>query len=392
MANILVVDDDEPIRSIIATALEKAGHKVVKAASGDDAMRLLNEDIYDIILADLNMPQPGGISVLRAAKNVTPDVEVIMMTGYSTIETAIEAMKLGAWSYVVKPISLQQLLLIINRALENRQLVASLRHLRAQVTEEYRFENILVRSQEMLRALKLAEKASTTDSPVLITGESGTGKQLIGMTIHTTSARGREPFISVNLSPVDQESMEMMLFGSVGGAATGAKAGARGAIERADRGTVFLEEITAAPPRVQERLLEFLEYSTVSRAGSEEMIYVDVRSIATSSVDVEKCVRRGEFRDDLFHLIGGTSMHLPPLAERRDDIPLLVNRFVSKYSKQFGKQIHGVSQKSLSLLMSYNWPGNVRELKNAIERAVVLTSEEVISPSSLPYPLQVSRA
>lgn len=391
MANILVVDGDQAIGNIVAAALEKAGHNVVRSTSGYDAMEILKTNIYDIIIAELEASGPNGTSMLRAAKNAFLDAEVIMMTGYGATETAVEAMKLGAWRYVVKPLSLQQLVLIVNRALEKRQLVASVKHLREQVVEKYRFVNIIGDSEKMLRAVELANKASTIDSPILITGESGTGKQLIGKTIHTTRTCGREPFIPIDLSAVGQEIMELALFGSVGGAATGNTRNVRGTIERADRGTIFLNEITAVPLGLQERLLELFEYDMVSRMGSQEMIYVNTRPIVSCSANIEEHVRHGKFRDDLFHLLSRTWIHLPPLKERKDDIPLLAHHFVSKYSEQFDKQIHGVSEESLSFLTSYDWPGNVRELENAIERAVFFTSEGIISLSSLPYPVQVSR-
>lgn len=392
MANILVVDDDQAVRNIVATALKGVGHEVAEATSGDNAIESIKQGIYDVIIADLKMPQPDGISVLKAARKVLPDVEVIMTTGYDSTEMAVEAMKLGARDYLVKPISLQQLVLVVNRALERKHLAASVKHLQEQSIEKYRFRNIVAGSEKMLYALELAQKASITDSPVLITGENGTGRDLIGKTIHCTSARRREPFISVDLSSVHQEGMELELFGSVSRAADGIARNARGAIEQADRGTIFLNEITAVPHRLQERLMEFLEYSVASRLGSQEMIYVDARPIVTSSADVEESVRLGKFRKDLFRQLSEISIYLPPLRERRDDIPLLVNHFVSMYSEQFGKQIHSISQEFLSLLMSHDWPGNVRELKNAIEHAVAFTSEEVISPSDLPYSVQISNS
>jgi DNA-binding NtrC family response regulator len=378
MANILVVDNDEMLRSVIAVALEKAGHKVIKSPSGDDAVQLVRKNGCDIIVADLNESQPDGISLLKTFRNAVPDADVIMMTGCATIEKAVEAMKSGAWDYVMKPPSLQKLSLIINRVLEKRQLAASLKHLQKQVAETFTFKNIVAGSEKMLHALELARTASKCNNPILITGESGTGKRLIANTIHATSARRQEPFISVDLSSVDQKTMELVLFGSVGGIDNGDMRSMRGSMEQADGGSILLCEIVNATPRVQEKLVELFEYNVVSRVGSEKMIYVNTRSIITSSEDIAERVRRGKFREDLFHQISQNQIHLPPLKERKDDIPLLAAHFMRKYSEQLGKPIQGVSQKYLSPLMTYHWPGNVRELKNAIENALTLTNERIV--------------
>ncbi len=302
-------------------------------------------------------------------------------------------MELGAWDYIVRPISLQQLSLTIHRALERQQLAASARHLRKQIMERYTFGNLVAGSEKMLHAVELAKRASVTSDPVLITGEDGTGKQLLASIIHTTSARRREPFISADLSIMDQDVMELTLFGSISAATarreriaggTRMLRSVRGTVERADRGTILLNEIETAPPRVQEKLLELLEYNILSRVGSEEAVYVNARLIVTSSNDAAESVKGGRLRADLFHQLNQNSIHLPPLKERRGDIPLLVERFIGEYSERLGKQIRSVSPEFLSFLTAYDWPGNVRELRNAIEHAVAFASETTISPLSLP--------
>ena len=393
MASILVVDGDEAIRNVIAKDLEEAGHEAIKAVSYDHAIELVEAGVYDIVVAGLEMSQPDGMDVLKVARNRLPDAAVIMLLHHNSMEMAPQAMELGAWDYIVAPISLQQLSLTIRRALERQQLAASARRLRKQIMEKYTFKNLVAGSEKMLHAVELAKRASAASDPVLITGEDGTGKQLLASIIHTTSARRREPFISADLSIMDQDVMELTLFGSICGATARRERSAggtrmlrsvRGTIERADRGTILLNEIETAPPRVQEKLLDLLEYNILSRVGSEEAIYVNARLIVTSSNDAAESVRGGRLRADLFYQLDQNSIHLPPLKERRGDIPLLVERFIGEYSEQLGKQIHSVSPEFLSFLTAYDWPGNVRELRNAIENVVAFASEAMISPLSLP--------
>lgn len=366
MANVLVVDNDEAIRDIVASVLKRGGHEVVKTASHDHAAKLVEKNAYDVVVAELN-----GMGIPKATRNIFSDAAVIMMADCNAAGTALEAMELGAWGYVMKPISLQQLSLSIDRALEKKRLAASAKNLRRQVMDKYTFKNVVADSEEMRQAVKLAKEALATHDPVLITGESGTGKQLFANIIHTASARRREPFIPVNFSCMDQETMERALFGFVS-----EQRSAKGAIERADRGTLFLNEITNAALETQEKLSEFLEYNITSRIGSEEMIYADTRLIAASSADAVRC---GEFRTGLLRQLNPVLIHLSPLRERKDDILPLVDHFVRVYSERFGKQIHGISPESRSFFMAYDWGGNVRELKNAVERAVALANEEIIS-------------
>ena len=388
MARILVVDSDEAIKNVIAKYLEEARHEATKAVSYSNAMELLETDVYDIVVTGLEMSQPDGMDILRIARNRLPDVAVIMMFNHNSVEMAVQAMKLGAWDYIVKPISLQQLSLIIHSALERQQLAASVRRLQKQLMERHTFENVVTGSEEMLRAVELAKKASATSDPVLITGEDGTGKQLLASVIHANSSRHREPLISADLSTMDQDIVELTLFGSICGgysvSGTRMLRSVRGAIERADRGTILLNEIQAAPHRVQEKLLELLEYKIISRVGSVEAVFVNTRVIVTSSNDAAESVRSGELRADLFHQLKQNSIHLPTLKERRGDIPLLAEHFIDEYSEQLGKQIHSVSPEFLSFLTAYDWPGNVRELRNAIEHAVAFASEATISSLDLP--------
>jgi DNA-binding NtrC family response regulator len=372
MARILVIDEDELLRDIITNALKKAGHEVEKSASQDEAVELIKASTYHIAIAS----RPDSVNMLKSLKSMLPDAEIIIMTDHSITEEAAEAMKSGAWSYLVKPISLEQLKLTINRALEKRQLAATMKHLQEQAIEKYRLENIVAANEKMLRALELAEKASRDNSPVLIIGESGTGKHLIGKTIHTTSLRRREPFIYMDLNAVDEKNMESVLFGSVNGTARNV----RGRIEKADRGTVFLSEITMARNVIQEKLLDLLEYNMLYRAGSEDVIYVDARLIATSASDTQESM----LNSHLFQRLSEVRIHLPPLRERKDEIPLLTDHFMHKYSKQLGKDTQDISEDALQLLMEYDWPGNVRELGNTIRRAVAFANDGAISASHLP--------
>ena len=371
MASILVIDEDELLKDIIANTLKKAGHEVEKSASQDEAMELIKVGAYHTVIAS----RPGSMNMLKSLKSILPDAEIIIMTDHSITEEAAEAMKSGVWSYLVKPISLEQLNLTINRALEKRQLAATMKHLQEKAIEKYRFENIVAANEKMLHALELAEQASRDNMPVLITGERGTGKHLIGKTIHTTSLRRREPFIYIDLNAVDEENMESAIFGSVNGTARNV----RGGIEKADRGTVFLREITLARNAIQEKLLDLLEYNMLYRVGSGDVIYVDARLIATSASDIQESM----LRSHLFQRLNEGWIYLPPLRERKDEIPLLADHFMRKYSKQFGKDSQDMSEDALQLLMEYDWPGNVRELENTIRRAVAFASDGTIPASRL---------
>jgi DNA-binding NtrC family response regulator len=366
MASILVIDEDELLRDIIANTLKKAGHKVEKSASHDEAMELIKAGTYHIVIA----ARPDSMSMLKSLKSMLPDAEIIIMTDHNVTEEAAEAMKSGVWSYLVKPISLEQLNLTINRALEKRQLAATMKHLQEQAIEKYRFENIVAANKEMLHALELAEQASKSNIPVLVIGENGTGKHLIGKTIHTTSLRRQEPFIYMDLNTVDQENMESALFGSVNGTARNV----RGGIEKADRGTIFLRDITLAQNSIQEKLLDLLEYNMLYRLGSGDVIYVDARLIATSASHIHE----SKLNAHLFRKLNDVRIHLPPLRERKDEIPLLADHFMHKYSKQFGKDSQDMSEDALQLLMDYDWPGNVKELENAIKHAVAFASDCIL--------------
>jgi len=389
MANILVVDDSESIRDVLSHVLTRNGHHTALAASGEEAIVLMQEDMFDIAIVDIRMDGVNGLDLLKVVKDISPDTEAITITGYATVDTAVEAMKLGAYDFVTKPVSMEQLLLLIDKALDKRELADSAKAIKPQVEEEHRFTSIIGNTSAMLRVFALMERVCRVDSAVLITGESGTGKELVARTIHINSSRRQRPFVPVNCAALPEDIQESELFGHAKGAFTDAISSKKGLFEEAHGGTVFLDEIADASLPTQAKLLRFLEDGEIRRVGENTPAHVDVRLIAATSKDISEAVKEKTFREDLYYRIDVIKMHLPALRERKDDIPLLAQHFVEEYARHAGKNIHGISQEVLSLLMAYDWPGNVRELQNAIEHAVALTRDDTISPSSLPSHIRV---
>jgi DNA-binding NtrC family response regulator len=388
MANVLVVDDSESIRDALSDALARDGHHTARAASGEEAIVLMQRDIFDIAIVDLRMDRVNGLDLLKVVKDISRDTEVIMITGYATVDVAVEAMKQGAYDFVTKPVSIDELLLIVDRALEKRKLADSVKALQTQVKERYRFTDMVGNTPVMLTVFALIERICQVDSAVLITGESGTGKELVARAIHVNGPRRDRPFVPVNCAALPEDIQESELFGHIEGAFTGAISSEKGLFEEAHGGTVFLDEIVDASPATQAKLLRFLENGEIRRVGENTPIHVDVRLIAATSRDISEAVKEKVFREDLYYRINVIKIHLPPLRERKDDIPLLAHHFVQKYARKTGSNINRISQEALSLLMRYDWPGNVRELQNAIRHAVALTSGGTISPSSLPPHIQ----
>lgn len=384
MANILVVDDSESIRDVLSHFLTRNGHHIAQAASGEEAIASMQEDIFDIAIIDIRMDGVSGLDLLKIVKDISPDTEIITITGYATVDTAVEAMKLGAYDFVTKPVSIEELLLIMNRALGKREFTDSVKAIKTQVKEKHRFTNIIGNTPAMLRVSALIERVCHVDSAVLVTGESGTGKELVARTIHTNSRRRHRPFVPVNCAALPEDIQESELFGHAKGAFTDAISSKKGLFEEAHSGTVFLDEIADASSATQAKLLRFLENGEIRRVGENTPVYVDVRLIAATSKDISEAVKEKAFREDLYYRINVIRIHLPPLRERKDDISHLAHHFMRKYARHTGKNIHHISQEVLSLLMEYDWPGNVRELQNAIQHAVAFTRDDAIFPSSLP--------
>lgn len=385
MAEILVVDDDRMIREILYDFITDCGHDVTLAGSSEEAISLIKDRNFDIAIVDIRLnSNDDGIGVLKVAKTVSPDMEVIMLTAHASVDTAVESMKLGAYDYINKPVNFEELELIIYRALEKRELAASVKSLQTQLKHWYGTDNIIGNTPIMKSIIANIERVALVKSAVLITGESGTGKELVARAIHARSPRSNKPFIAINSAAIPEELQESELFGHVRGSFTGAVRDKKGIFEEAHGGTVFLDEIADASLSTQAKLLRFLENGEIRRVGENKPIYVDARLIAATNKDLSKAVEQGTFREDLFYRINVIQIHLPPLRERKDDIPMLVEYFMLKYSLENGKEISRISPEALSILMEYSWPGNVRELQNAIQHAVAFTRGNVLTPDSLP--------
>lgn len=364
--------------------LKREGYRVVEAEGGEDAARRLERNIFDMVITDLKMEGRNGLEVLKTAKRFNPDSEVVILTAYGTVESAVEAMKQGAFDYITKPIEPERLPIIVAKALERKRLMNKVRHLEAQVGERFSFENIIGKTEVMQRVLEMVGRVSRTDTTILIEGESGTGKELVAKAIHTNSLRKDMPFIAVNCGALPETLLESELFGYTRGAFTGATTNRKGLFEEADKGTLFLDEIGVTSPSTQVKLLRVLEEQEIKRLGSATPVKVDVRIVVATNRNLKEMVEEDLFREDLYYRLNVISITLPPLRDRCEDIPLLVDHFIRFYSSKMRKVIKGVSPEVMGLFYSYHWPGNVRELENAIERAVILTSDDVIGLNDLP--------
>ena len=388
--NILVVDDEEAQRDALAGFLKKKGYQIYTASSGREALDEIRSQAIDLVLTDLRMPELDGVELLKATKELNPDVDVIVMTAYGSIEGATEAMKQGAADFLTKPVDLEQLEMTIAKTLERKQLLSENRRLRELVGERLQFGGIISASRAMDQALSIASRAAASKATVLITGESGVGKELVAKAIHYASPRADRAFIAVNMAALSENLVESELFGHEKGAFTGADKFRKGRFELADGGTLFIDEVGDVPLNTQIKLLRVLQEQEIERVGSAEPIKVDVRVIAATNRPLEEMVRKGEFREDLYYRLNVIKIPLPPLRERRADIPLLVDHFLRKYAEMNGKKITGISKEAMDMLMKYNYPGNVRELENIIEQAVVLCRDEVITTQDLPATLQAA--
>ena len=383
-AHLLVVDDDPVTVNLLKEVLTKEGYEVITALSGQEAMARGMEDFFDIVITDMRLGDQDGMEVLRSFKKLAPETTVIMITAFGSIETAIEAIREGAFDYISKPFKLDEIKFTIRRALEQRRLLQENRFYRQELLSKYQFKNVIGRTSQMFQVYKTIAKVADTKSTVLLYGERGTGKELIARSLHYNSHRNDRPFIPVDCASLVENLMESELFGHVRGAFTGALITKKGLFEEADGGTIFLDEVTNLSLSIQAKLLRFLQEHEIKRVGGTESIKVDVRVIAAANQLLEPLVNSDKFREDLFDRLNVVSIILPPLRERIEDIPLLANHFLQKFSEENHKNISHISPETLEILTQYSWPGNVRELENTIERAVILSVHPIILPEDLP--------
>jgi len=386
---ILLVEDEARLRALLADALRDEGHEVVECGNPLEAQRLLDERPFDVLIADNLMPELTGVELIRALVSSTPAPErpqILMMTAHATIESAIEAMKLGALDYLLKPFEVDELLVVVKRALEDHRLRSQHRYLISEREEEFNHYGIVGRSRRMQEVIQTAEMVAETKSTVLITGETGTGKELIARAIHDRSAQRAVPLVKVNCAAIPETLLESELFGHVRGAFTGAATSKKGRFALADGGSIFLDEIGTMSLALQAKLLRVLQEREFEPLGSERTLHVDVRVIAATNRDVQQMVREGRFLEDLYYRLNVIPIVIPPLRERREDVPVLVEHFVRKHALRAGRSVEGLVPDALAALQVYDWPGNVRELENTIERAVVLSRSPVLDRSVLFLP------
>ncbi len=383
--NILVIDDDAFMRDACRQTLTKHGHSVTLTKSGREGLLLLEKWSFDLILLDLKMPGEDGLSVLAKIKDLDPEATVVMITGYGSIETAVKAIKLGAFDFIAKPFTPEELLKLVNRVMRHRRLTIENLYLKQSLKQEARHTEIISKSPAMEKVKEMIAMVAPTDSTVLIEGESGTGKGLVAHTIHEMNRRHGHPFISVDCGSLVSTLFESELFGHVKGAFTGADTTQYGKFEMAHGGTLFFDEISNISLEIQAKLLKAVEEKCISRVGDHKVIKVDVRLISATNRDLQNAIAERLFREDLFFRLNVVSIHLPPLRERKEDIPLLVNHFLGRFSMREGKAIEGFSPNAMKALTEYSWPGNVRELENTLERLVIFARDKTITTQDLVY-------
>jgi two-component system response regulator PilR (NtrC family) len=385
---ILVVDDERSMRDMLRIVLKRDGYHVLVAEDGSRAIDILRREPVDLLVSDISMNEVSGVDVLRAAKEINRDIVVFMMTAYASTDTAVEAMRLGAVDYFTKPFSMDELRLKVRQCLETTRLKEENLLLKKELNKRHEFSNIIGRSDAMLAVFQMVETIAKTNSTVLITGESGTGKDLIARAIHYNSLRRDHPFVALNCGGVPETLLESELFGHMRGAFTGADSNKKGLMEVAERGTIFLDEIGEMNSTMQVKLLRVLQDRRFRRLGGTEEVQADIRVIAATNQDLQKMVAEGRFREDLYYRINVIPIHLAPLRERRQDVSLLAEHFLQKYAAQMDKRVHSISHAAMSFLEAYPWPGNVRELENVIERAVALEQTFAVLPETLPAQLR----
>jgi two-component system response regulator PilR (NtrC family) len=381
---ILVVDDERSMRELLAIVLRREGYDVMLAENGREAVAALEKGPVDLLISDIKMPDMSGVDVLRAAKQIDQDILGIMITAFASTDTAVEAMRLGACDYLSKPFDIDLLKMKVREKIDNRQLRQENVLLKRTLGLSHQFSNIIGRSGAMLEVFKMIETVARTNSTILLTGESGTGKGLVAQAIHFNSLRRDKPMVSLNCGAMPEALLESELFGHMKGAFTGADANKKGLLEAAEKGTIFLDEIGEMSPVMQVKLLRVLQERRFRRVGGLEELQADIRVIAATNQDLAKGVSEGRFREDLYYRINVIPIPLPPLRERREDIPLIAEHFLVKFAEQMEKPVSAISRPALELLMQYEWPGNIRELENVLERAVALEKSPAILPENLP--------
>lgn len=386
---IFLIDDDKGILDLLGMQLEAEGYEITSENKGDKALKVLGENIFDAVVSDLMIDTVDGIRILKKVKETSPRTEVIIVTGHASVDTAVEAIKLGAFDYVNKPINITELKVILEKAFKHQSLLAEVKHLRSQVKDYYRFADIVAASPNMKHVMNVVERISNSDATVLIEGESGTGKEVVARLIHNYSSRSDGPFVAINCGALPETLLESELFGHVKGAFTGATSTKKGLFEEASRGTIFLDEIGETSQAFQVKLLRVLQENEIRRVGDTRDISVDARVLAASNTVLKQLVEEGKFRQDLFFRLRVIPVYIPPVRQRKEDIIPLVNFFIERYCRRTGRNIPRLHKNTIEKLQSYSWPGNVREIENAVERSLIfcdgdeLTDDDILIESAI---------
>ncbi|MEJ2545702.1 MAG: sigma-54 dependent transcriptional regulator [Calditrichaceae bacterium] len=388
--NILLIDDEPNQITSIQSFLKRRDYKVYSANSGEEGLKILKDNAIDMIFTDFRMPDITGLDVVKAVKQFNPEIPVVVVTAFSDTKDAVQVMKEGAFDYLSKPIDLEELEILVNKAKEHTSLVSENKALREQLCEKYKFDSIISQSSEMEEVMNTAGRVAKSKATVLIRGESGTGKELIAKAIHYSSDRKEKPLVTINCAALSEHLLESELFGHEKGSFTGAIAQRIGRFEQANGGTLFIDEVGDMAPQTQVKLLRALQFGEFERVGGSETIKTDVRVITATNRNLDKMIQNGQFREDLYYRINVVTISLPPLRERKTDIAVLISHFINKYAEDNKKEVKGISKEAQDYLMRYHFPGNIRELENIIERAVVLAREDVITTNDLPSVLAAS--